>query len=68
MTRTGSSTIPPGVFRASRFAGISVHELRPRKIEGGATCNTFTPPGDVAKITCSGGDIVPLAIALEPEP
>ena len=53
---------------AGPFSRISVDEPRPPATEGYASCHTYTPPGDVTKITCNGGDNVPLSVALEMKP
>jgi len=53
---------------AGPFKRIWVDEPRPPATEGYAYCHTYTPPGDVTKITCGGGDTVALAVALEMKP
>ena len=53
---------------AGPFKRIWVDDPRPPATEGHAYCHTFKPPGDDVKITCGGGDIVPLAVALEMKP
>jgi len=51
-----------------RFKTMSVDEPQPPETEGSAFCKSFTPPGDVTKITCHGSDIIALSAALEMKP